>query len=186
MEEGGRPDEVRMVLEEAALVGLDSFKVVQRGETAIDQRPVGQGPEVFGGLQLRRIGRQETQMETRGQQDLGTGVPAGTIQDEKDVFARTGADEAGEFAQGDLESGERDGGQDQEEGAPGAGMHKAIHVGPLVAGMDQHGRALSALRPNAPQDRLQANAMFIHAPEFDLVGWQEVMHRPHQLRQAFF
>lgn len=175
-----------MLLEEAALVGLNGLQVVQRGETAIEQRAVGQGPEVFGGLQLGRIGWQETQMKPRGQEELGTGVPSGTIQDEKDVFARTSADEAGEFAQGDLEGRERDSGQDQEEGAPGAGMDKAIHVGPLVAGMDPHDRTLSAPCPNAPQDGFQANAMFIHAPEFDWVGWQEVMHRPHQLWQAFF
>ena len=56
-------DEVRLPLEDQAALGLDRLQCRQAREGAIGQRLVGERPEVFGGLQFRRLRRQEEQMQ---------------------------------------------------------------------------------------------------------------------------
>jgi hypothetical protein len=46
-------------------------------------------------------------------------------------------------------------------------MNEAIYIQPLKAMMHGHKGTLSTFRPDAPQNWLQADAMFIFGPQFD-------------------
>lgn len=55
--EGGLPtDDVRMSLEPAAPCDLHLLQFIERAEGPVGQRLIGEGPEAFSRLQLRRVG----------------------------------------------------------------------------------------------------------------------------------
>jgi predicted DNA-binding transcriptional regulator AlpA len=78
MEEGGRADERGLRLERDTVLGLRLLQRLDGSEVPIDQRRIGERPEVFGGLQLGSIRRQEEQVgairfpETAGRQGMGS------------------------------------------------------------------------------------------------------------------
>ena len=66
MEAGRGADAVGLRLERGAVGELDVFEFLDAGEVPVHQHVVGQGPQVFGGLQLGGIRREEEQMEVLG------------------------------------------------------------------------------------------------------------------------
>ncbi|HET9320116.1 MAG TPA: hypothetical protein VFO27_10075 [Bryobacteraceae bacterium] len=59
---------------------MRGFEVVDRGEVAIDQDGIGEGPQMLGGLEFWGVRRQKQQVEVVWHaQSLGA-VPAGPIQ----------------------------------------------------------------------------------------------------------
>ncbi len=54
MKAGGRTDEVAALLQGDAAAGLRVFQFLEIDEMAIDERGVGERPEMLGGLQLGR------------------------------------------------------------------------------------------------------------------------------------
>src|SRR5690348_6270477 len=65
---------------------LRVFQVLDAGKVRIDQDRVGQWPEMFGRLELGRIGGQEQQVDVLRHPQPQTGVPASTVEDEHDLF----------------------------------------------------------------------------------------------------
>lgn len=59
MEEGGRADEGWVRLERNAVLGLRIFEVLDAGEMAVDEWRIGQGPQMFSGLEFGGVGREE-------------------------------------------------------------------------------------------------------------------------------
>jgi hypothetical protein len=55
MEQGGGANALRLALERGAVSELDVLKVLDGLEMAVDERRMGEGPEVFGGLEFWRI-----------------------------------------------------------------------------------------------------------------------------------
>lgn len=133
MEQRGRADEVGTRLEGNTARGLGIFEGVNRGEMPIGQRRVGQRPQVLGGMELRRIGREEQQMDMLGHPPSAAGVPARAIQDQHDLFVRTGANRAGEGHSFGLEERDGDTGGEREDDALRGGMHKAGEGAPRIA-----------------------------------------------------
>jgi hypothetical protein len=86
-------------------------------------------------------------MHPRGDTDLGTGMPAGTIEHDQDLLARPRADRLGKLAQGEREGGYRNGRQSQPPGPTGVRTDKGVEIAPLVAMLDYR---LGALAPGAP------------------------------------
>ena len=83
----------------------------------IDQRGIGQGPEVFGGLQFRRIGWQEQQMDmVRHTQALGA-VPTCSIEHEHNLLLCSSPCLTRECLQLRLEEGDVDTRRQMEERA---------------------------------------------------------------------
>src|SRR5260221_6268463 len=63
VEQRGRADQIWTGLEGDAALSLRVLAVVDRGEMAVEQGRVGERPEVLGRLELRRIRRQEEQID---------------------------------------------------------------------------------------------------------------------------
>lgn len=57
MEARRRADAVGLALERSTVGELRIFESFDGSKVAVDERGVGQRPQVFGGLQFRRIGR---------------------------------------------------------------------------------------------------------------------------------
>jgi hypothetical protein len=69
-------------------MSLNLFQLVKRSEHPIDQGLIGERPEALGGLQLRRVGRQEEQMQPFRKPQAGTCMPACLIEHQGNVFVR--------------------------------------------------------------------------------------------------
>jgi hypothetical protein len=79
---------------------------------AIDQRRIGQWPQLLGWLELGRIGWEEVQKDVVGNAQALTLVPARTIEDQDDFLARACSHALGErhecgFKEGMLTEGAR-------------------------------------------------------------------------------
>jgi hypothetical protein len=87
-------------LERRTAGGLNVFELVDGGKVAIHQDGIGQGPEVLGRLQFRRIGWEKVEKDVVGDPQPLRLVPACSVQDEHDFLGGTGADtlrEGGQF-----------------------------------------------------------------------------------------
>src|SRR5258706_8172442 len=87
VEQRGRADQIWTGLEGDAALSLRVLEVVDRGEMAVEQGGVGERPEVLGRLEVRRIRRQEEQINVLRPVHTQTGVPARTGEDEHDFLA---------------------------------------------------------------------------------------------------
>src|SRR4051794_19867833 len=76
--------------------GDGSAEFVERGDVPIDDRLIHQGPEMLGGLEFGRVGRQEDQSDPlRDNQTLGS-MPASIVEHEDDTALAAGAGLTGE------------------------------------------------------------------------------------------
>ena len=95
-----------MGLERHTSGSLSVLQLLDRGEMSIHQDGIGEGPQMFGWLQFRRIRRQEEQVDVVGNPQALGAVPPRPIQDEDDLLGRTGAHSVGKG--GELGFEERD------------------------------------------------------------------------------
>src|SRR5260221_14134532 len=103
-----------------------------------------------------------------GHPEAHTRMPAGTVEHQDDVFVRAGAGLTGELCQ--LHFKERDGdtrGQ-VEEGPTGSRMDEAHQGAPFEAVAHWSAGTLANRRPDAPEQRLEANTMFVGGPHLHL------------------
>ena len=84
-------DEVGLLLERQAAGSLGIFEFLDVGEVAVDERGIGQGPQMLGGIEFGGIGQQEQQMDVLRHVQSRAGMPAGTVQDEHDLLLGSGA-----------------------------------------------------------------------------------------------
>lgn len=154
----------RLTLEDSAARGLGVFEVVDAGEVAVRERGVGQRPEMFGGLDLGRVGGQEEQMHVVGHAQFHAAMPAGAVEDQYNLFARPGAHLACKGGQLDLKERDGDGGRQVEEDATRGRMDKPDDIAPLIAGLHWRHGSLPYRRPDAAQDGLEANATLVSRP----------------------
>src|SRR5947209_6750860 len=168
MEEGVPADEVRLGLEDEAALSLDCLKHGQALEAPIGERLIGQGPEMLCWLQLRRIRRQECEVDALGDADLLAGVPARAIKNQDDALAGTGTNIPGKGGEHLPEERRRHGGEQPPLGLTRRGTNEATDVEPLVALLHGRDRSPADGRPHLPNEREQANPMLIGGPELDL------------------
>lgn len=167
MEAGRRADEVGTDLQGDTAGGLGILKIVDTGEMAVRQGGVGQRPEMLGRLELRRVRRQEQQMDVLGDAQLDASVPPGAIQDEHDLLARVGADLARELGQLDFEEWDTDRSGQMKDSPTRSGVNEANEIPPVVAVLHRRGGTCSVEAPHLLEDWLQADAVLIDSPEFD-------------------
>lgn len=122
---------------------------------------------MLGWLKLRRIGGQEEQRDVVRHAQFHTGMPSGAVEHQHNLFVRTRAHLTRERRQLDLKERDGDGGGQMEEDAPRGRMDKADHIAPLIAVLDRRDGPMPDWRPDAAQDGLEANAMFIGRPQLD-------------------
>ena len=108
------------------------------------------------------------------------GVPAGAIEHEHDLLARTGPRLTGKLGQLHFKEGNAHGRGQMEEGAARSRMDEADQIAPGEAMLDGGDRALPNGRPDAPEQRFQADPMFVGGPQFDLGARKGGRHRLQQ------
>jgi hypothetical protein len=77
---------LRVALQVRAAGELDVLEFLDGDEGAVDQDRVRQWPQVLGGLQFGRIGREKQQVDVVGYAQVDTGVPSRPIQYEDDLL----------------------------------------------------------------------------------------------------
>jgi hypothetical protein len=176
---------LRLVLEGETARRLRVLQLVNRGKVAIDERGIGERPQVLSRLKFGGIGWQEEHVEVLRNLKHETGVPASPIQHEHNLLGRTRADGAGERRSLHREERDRDGGRQMKDGPPRSGMNKAHQIAPCIAVLHRSHRPLPAWRPHTAQDRLEADAVFVGRPDFDC-GLRESLRYAAQERAEVF
>ncbi len=167
MEERGGADALWLVLERDTVGKLGILEVLDAGEMLVDQRGVGEWPEMLSRLQLRGVGRQEEQVDVVGDAEPQTGMPARAIEHQHDLFARPRADLARKLRQLHFKQRDTDGGGQVKEGPTRGGMDKADQIPPREAVLDRGHWPLANRRPDAPQEWFEADPMFVGRPQLD-------------------
>ena len=66
MEQRGRADTLRLMLQLSTVRELDVFELLNCGEVTVYEAYIGKRPQMLGRLQLRGVGRQEEQVKVLG------------------------------------------------------------------------------------------------------------------------
>ena len=186
MEAGRRTDEIGPRLQGGAVGELGVFEVLDAGEMLVDECSVGQGPEMFGGLQFGRVRGQKEQVDVLGDPEVDAGMPARPIEHQHDLLGGTGSRLASELGQLHLKHRDAHGGGQMKERPTGGGMDEADEVAPGKAVLHHCHWPLTDRRPDAPQERFQADAMLIGRPQLHLGVWERRRHRLQQRPYFFF
>jgi len=121
---------------------------------------------VFGRLEFRGVGRQEAKPDAVGDPQSLADMPAGTVEhalEQRNVDA---------IGQPPLD-------------CAGCRSHEAVEIEPFVlVRADRHG-ALTAPRPNPPNERLQAEAMLVEGPQLDRAAGRLGLGRVHRGGEVF-
>lgn len=134
---------------------------------AIGHSFIKRRPQAFGGLEFRRAGREEREMETWREMEFGRAMPGSAIDDQDNFFFAAHAFGVSKGRQGDLHGGGVDGGQDQPVRSAISRMDKAIHITPFIPMSADGDWPVPPSRPHAPDDRLQSSASLVMRPNFD-------------------
>ena len=140
-----------LLLEGGAVGELRSFQVVDGGKVLVDQRGVGQGPQMFGWLQFGGVRRQKEQVDVLGHAQTQAAVPAGAIQHEHDLLGGTGPRLPRERGELGVKHGDADGRGEMKDGPAGGGMDEADQRAPGKAVLHGGDRPLANRRPAAPR-----------------------------------
>jgi hypothetical protein len=167
VEPGGGANQVGTRLEGDAARGLSVFEVVDAGEMAVDERGIGQGPEVLGGLELGRIRWQEEQMHVLGHAQFDACMPACLVQDEHNLFLGAGADLLGKGSQFDFEEGDAVRRRQMKDRAAGSRVDEPDEIAPVIAMLHRRAGPPPVEAPDLFEDRLQADAMLVDGPQLD-------------------
>lgn len=167
MEQRVVADEIGLALEGEAALGLHRLQDIEALEAAVGERFVGQRPQMLGRLELRRIRRQELQVDTLGHRNVLASVPAGAIEDQGDPLLWSGSHIAGKGGQHLPEEGRGHGGQQPPLGLTRRGTDEATDVEPLVALLHRSDGAFADRCPDAADQRQEADAMLVGGPELD-------------------
>ena len=95
-------------------------------------------------------------------------MPARSVKHQDDLLGGTGSRLTREFCQLDFKERDADRGGQMEEGAAGGGMDEPDEIAPGEALLHGGDGPLADRRPHPPQERFQANAMFIGGPQLHL------------------
>jgi hypothetical protein len=80
----------------ATALGDGGAEFVERGDVPIDDRLIHQRPEMLGGLEFGRVGRQEDESDPLGDDQALGAMPAGIVEHEDDAALAPRAGLAGE------------------------------------------------------------------------------------------
>ena len=167
MEVGVPTDEAWLLLEGQAPLGLHCLQGVEALEAPVGERLIGEGPEVLGGLQLRRIRRQEHQVDALGNLHRLAGVPARPIEHQDDPLLWSRSPIASKGGEHLAEEDSRDGGQQPPLGLARTRADETTDIEPLVALLDGGDGACADRGPNLPDQGQEPDAMLVGSPELD-------------------
>src|SRR4051794_23499698 len=119
---------------------------------------------MLGWLKFGRIRRQKHEMQSFGDHNLSTDMPASLIEHQDDLFVWPCTDRVSELLERQRVGRNRYRRQQQPEGLTTRGADEAIQVHPFVAMLNIHTRSLAFASPHAPNDWLEPNPMLVHRP----------------------
>jgi hypothetical protein len=154
-------------LEPAAAPGDDGLEVGEGCEVPVDDGLVDQGPETFGRLQLRAVGRQEHQADPLGDGEALWAVPAGVVEHQDYVALTARPDLPGEGGEQRFEEALREAACEIPDRLAAGRLDEGDDVQPLVAVMPERDRPLADGGPDPAPDRLQAETMLVFGPDLD-------------------
>jgi hypothetical protein len=164
MEVGGAGDGLLILVKDAAALRDDSIQIIDRIEISVHQRLIDERPQMLGRLQLRAVGGLIDQANAVGDGKILWAVPARVVEhDDNDALA-AGAGLAREGAEQFGKERLVDAVREVPHGLTARRRHERGEIKPFVAMMAERDRALADWRPDAPMDRLQAEAMLIRRP----------------------
>jgi hypothetical protein len=161
---GGAADDVRLVLEAVAVLGHRVFERLDGRNMRSDERLVAVLPEMRGGLQLGRVGREEDPVDALGELELGAGLLARLIKRQDDALGEAGAHRLGKGLPSQAQEGGAEASSALPLGAPGEGGHEGEHLAPLEAVRHPHQGTRSLPCPDGAQQRSEAHAMLVGGP----------------------
>jgi hypothetical protein len=156
-----------IALEDSATVCDRAFQISKSLEVPVRERLIEDGPEMLGGLKLRRVAGQIDETDPIRHNQVWRRVPAGIVKAKRDDalascpgLTRKERQQRGKERLGDtvrhvpesLTRGRLDEGRDVE---------------PLIAVVAKRDRALALGRPHSAQDRLQADAVLVRGPDLN-------------------
>ena len=154
-------------IELATTRGEDGAEFVQRGDMPIGDRLIHQRPEMLGGLEFGRVGRQEDEADSIGDGQAFGSMPAGVVEHEDAAagapctgLAREGGEQFGKEGLGEAAA------EIPDRLAAGR-LHEGGDMEPLVAVVAEGDRPLTDRRPDPAADRLQAKAVLVLCPDLD-------------------
>ena len=150
-----------------ALLGDYGIEFGESVERAIDDGFVDKDPERFGGLKLRRIGRQKGQPDALWDGKIGRSMPTGVVENDNDDLVRPRSRFPGKQRQEFFEQAFRDAVRQVEETVPGLWGDECRDVQPFVAMTGNGDRSLADRRPDAARDWLEADAMLVARKRLD-------------------
>ena len=140
---------------------------------------------MLGRLEFRGVGRQETEPDAVGSTQPLADMPTGAVEHQDDGLVGAGADRGGETVEHALEQRDIDAiGQPPLDRA-GRRPHETIEIEPFVLVRADRHRALAALGPNPPDERLQAKAMLVEGPQLDRAAGRLGLGRVHRGSEVF-
>ena len=154
-------------IELATALGDGGAEFVERGEVPIDDRLVHQGPEVLGGLEFGRIGRQEDQADPVRNCEAFGSMPASVVEREDDAALASRAALTGEGGEQFGKEGLGEAAAEIPDRLAAGWLHEGSEVEPLVAVVAEGDRPLANGCPDPAADRLQAKAVLIFRPDLD-------------------
>jgi hypothetical protein len=95
-EQCGGADTVALGLQHGAAGELHLLQLVEITELAVDKRRIGERPEMFARLQLRRVGGQEQQVDMLGYLHVVARMPPRPIEHQHDLLGRSRSHRLGE------------------------------------------------------------------------------------------
>ena len=171
MEVGVACDGVLVLVEIAASRGNCSIEIADGIEVFVGERLVDERPEMFGGLELRAVGRLVDEPDAVGDGQIFRAVPTGIVKLEHDDAIAPSAGLAREGFEQLCEECLVEPVRQIPDRLSARRRHEGGDVEPFVAVMAERDRPLADRCPNPAMDRLQAEPMLIRRPDLDrLVG----------------
>ena len=153
---------------------------VQRLKPGIGDGGIGQGPQSLGGLQFWRIGGEGDPLETSGPPFIVTDMEARPVLDHNHMVVRTRPHTVRKRCHDCLVGSLTHLWHQPEAAFTAFGTDESLEVEPFVARLYRTDQRLSGRCPDAAQDRLQADPVFVHGPEGNSVVEQlrlaELLH----------
>ncbi len=177
MEAGLCPNERGHGIERPAAFGLDLQQFIKVTEWAVHQHFIGERPQVFGWLQRGGVGRQPHHVQPSWDLHVAADMPTGLIQDKHTLLVTTELPVRGKRAQGEAKHLRVHRRYQQPKGVSRCRLDEGVEIAPLLALLHSRDRALAFARPDPAQERLEADALLIHRPQFELCRGMRRSHR---------
>ncbi len=153
---------------EGGAAAVEGFgEILDGGEGLVGDGLVGERPQALGGLQLGRIGRQETEADAVGDTQPGAHMPAGIVEHDDDDLVGAGTDAGGESVEHRLEQCHPDPVGEPPLDPAARRVDEAPNIEPAIFVMAKRHRTLAAPRPHTPAERLQPEPMLVEGPYLD-------------------